>query len=238
MEQMIPTVGQAFHQVHFVFCAQGFEIDLCQCRRRNAFDPGVIHHLKSARRDLICTAKLAKGDAVADDAAFLPISPAPAAIVGRPGGDINPNPPRGAGEQTIHAIVEDLDAARQTERRDGSQMRLPVRREIASGDPEACSRDRSRVDASRFTGAGKGLVQHIFQPVIAHALMISSARSAKPDTLAGFIDDQRMGLGGTHINTQEIFHPFLIAVRIWRYPIDLISSCWRKVFNASLMKTL
>src|SRR5258706_8508855 len=81
-KQMILTVGYSLDQVNIIGYTKRFDINLCQRCRWDTFDPGVIHHLKSARRNLIRTAEFAERNAIANDATFLTVSAASARIVG------------------------------------------------------------------------------------------------------------------------------------------------------------
>src|SRR5690349_2865275 len=81
-EQMVLAIRKSFHQIHFILCTESLDIDPRQGGWRDAFDPGMVNHLESARCDLVGTPKFAERDTVADNPSLRAISVAPTAIVG------------------------------------------------------------------------------------------------------------------------------------------------------------
>ena len=78
---MIVVIGKSLHQIDFIVCTGRFQKDFCQLCRGDAFDPGIVDHLKSARHDLVGAAIFSERNTIANDASFLPVPAPPAAII-------------------------------------------------------------------------------------------------------------------------------------------------------------
>ena len=179
-------VGETFHQIHFIFCACGIEINLCKACGWDALDPGIIDHLKRVLRDLDPAAIFAKSCAIANNTSFFSILLRPRQLFDDPAVTFTPMPRVAPASKPFTPSLTISTGTRQTQCGDLSQMVFAVGREIVSRHAKTCSRNMSLVHAIICMRLLERFFQNIEQTIIANALMIAAPGFAKAHTLRPF----------------------------------------------------